>query len=151
MSQLLAIQDNQHTIPVCMPNSNSAGVDTPEQNNHDAGSELFQVASSGNVSVTQALLSVTGTQSYINYTDGLERTSLFKETRNGDIPIVSHLMVDHCSINLATVTGTTWLRSQKDTSQLCHRSLLHDVTLTLQRWMERHRSSLLQNMVTLLS
>jgi hypothetical protein len=83
MSQLLAIQDNQHTIPVCMTNSNSAGVDTPEQNNHDAGSEMFQVASSGNVSMTQALLSVTGTQSYINYTDGLGRTSFFKTTRTG--------------------------------------------------------------------
>jgi hypothetical protein len=60
MSQLLAIQDNQHAIPVCMPNSNGAGADTPEQNSHDAGSELFQTASSGNVWMTQAFLSVCG-------------------------------------------------------------------------------------------
>jgi hypothetical protein len=32
MSQLLAIQDNQHTIPECMPNANVAGDDTPKQN-----------------------------------------------------------------------------------------------------------------------
>jgi ankyrin repeat protein len=107
MSQLLAIQDNQHTIPVCMPNSNGAGADTPEQNSHDAGSELFQTASSGNVWMTQAFLSVTGAQSYINYTDGLGRTSLFKAANNGHIPIVAHLMATCCIINLVTATGTT--------------------------------------------
>jgi len=107
MSQLLAIQDNQHTIPECMPNSNGAGAVTPEQNSHDAGSELFQAASSGNVSMTQALLSATGAQSYIDYTDGLGRTSLFKAASNGHIPIVAHLMAARCSINLATATGAT--------------------------------------------
>jgi ankyrin repeat protein len=107
MSQLLAIQDNQHTIPECMPNSNGAGADTPEQNSHDDGSELFQAASSGNVSMTQALLSATGAQSYIDYTDGLGHTSLFKAVSNGHIPIVPHLMVTRCSINLPTATGAT--------------------------------------------
>jgi ankyrin repeat protein len=107
MSQLLVIQDNQLTIPVCMPHSNGAGADTPEQNSHDAGSELFQAASSGNVSMTQVLLSATGAQSYINYTDGLGRTSLFKAVSNRHIPIVAHLMVTRCSINLVTATGAT--------------------------------------------
>jgi hypothetical protein len=41
MSQLLSIQDNQPTIPVCMPNSNGTGVDTVQQNINDAGSELL--------------------------------------------------------------------------------------------------------------
>ena len=107
MSQLHVIRDNQHTIPVCLPNSNGAGADTPEQNSHDAGSELFQAASSGNVSMAQALLSATGAQSYINYTDGHGRTSLFKAACNGHVPIVAHLMAARCSINLATATGTT--------------------------------------------
>jgi ankyrin repeat protein len=107
MSQLHAIRDNQHTIPVCLPNLNGAGADTPEQNSHDAGSELFQAASSGNVSMTEALLSATGTQSYINYTDGHGRTSFFKAAFNGHVPIVAHLMVARCSINLATATGST--------------------------------------------
>jgi hypothetical protein len=158
MSQLLVIQDNQHTIPVCMPNSNGAGTDTPEQNMHDTGSELFEVASSGNVSMSPALLSVTGTQSYINYTDGLGRTSLFKSASNGNIPTVAHLMVSHCSIHDVTSTlqwltdrNRSWLRSEKDTPILCHISLLHVVRSTLHRWMERRHSSLLQNMVTFLS
>jgi hypothetical protein len=107
MSQLLAIQDKQHTILVCMSNSNGAGADTLEQNSHDAGSDLFQAASSGNVSMVQALLSATGAQSYINYTDGHGRTSLFKAACNGHITIVVHLMAARCSINLATVTGST--------------------------------------------
>ncbi len=75
MSQLHVIRDNQHTIPVCLPNSNGAGADAPAQNSHNAGSELFQTVSSVNVSMTQALLSATGAQSYINYTDGHGRTS----------------------------------------------------------------------------
>ncbi len=104
---LINIRHNQHTIPVCLPNSNGAGSDTPEQNRHDAGSELFQVSSSGNVSMTQALLSATGAQSYINYTDGHGHTSLFKTTYNGHVPIVSHLIVSRCNINLATTTGST--------------------------------------------
>ena len=86
-----------------------AGADTPEQNSHDAGSELFQAASSGNVSMTQALLSATGAQSYINYTDGHGRTSLFIAACNGHVPIVTHLMTARCSINLATATGSTQL------------------------------------------
>jgi ankyrin repeat protein len=90
-----------------MPNSNGAGADTPEQNSHDAGFELFQAASSGNVSMAQALLSVTCAQSYINYTDGHGRTSLFKAACNGHIPIVAHLMAARCSINLATATRST--------------------------------------------
>jgi ankyrin repeat protein len=107
MSELLVIQDNQHTIPVCMPNSNGAGADTPEQNSHDGGSELLQATSSGNVSMTQALLSPMGPHSYITYTDGLGRTSLFKAASNGNIPIVAHLMSARCSIILATTTGAT--------------------------------------------
>ena len=50
MTKLLAIQDNQ-----AMLNTNGAGVDTAEQNSHDAGS-----ASSGNVLMARALLSATG-------------------------------------------------------------------------------------------
>jgi ankyrin repeat protein len=107
MSQLLTIQDNQHTIPVCMSNSNDTGADTLEQNSHDAGSELFQAASTDNVSMTQAFLSATGAQSYINYTDGHRHTSLFKTVCNGHIPIVTHLMEARCSFNLDTATGST--------------------------------------------
>jgi hypothetical protein len=68
MFQLLAIQDNQPTIPDNQPmlNSNGAGADTAEQNSHDAGSELFQAASSGNALMAQALLSATSAQTYIN-------------------------------------------------------------------------------------
>jgi hypothetical protein len=98
MSQLLAIQDNQHTIPECMPNLNGVGTDTPEQNSHDAGSELFQAASSGNVSMTQALLSVTDSQSYINYTDGLQP----KRTRTDDDAGDAHDLLaefDNCDLS----------------------------------------------------
>ena len=49
ISPFLAIPDNQAML-----------------NSHDAGSELFQAASSGNVLMVQALLSATGAQTYIN-------------------------------------------------------------------------------------
>ena len=42
MAALLATQDNQ-----AMLNTNGAGADTAKQDSHDAGSELFQSASSG--------------------------------------------------------------------------------------------------------
>jgi hypothetical protein len=105
MSQLLAIQDNQPTIPVCMPDSNGTGADDAQQNSHDAGSELFQAASSGNVLMAQALLSATGAQSCINYTDGHGCTCLFKAACNVHVPIVVHLMAAHCNVDLARTDG----------------------------------------------
>ena len=106
MSQLHVIRDNRHTIPVCLPNSNGAGADTPEQNSHDAGSELFQAASSGNVSMAQALLSATGTQSYINYTDGHGHASLLVATKQGHTVIVSQLITARCDVNLRCGYGS---------------------------------------------
>jgi hypothetical protein len=72
------VLDNQ-----AMLNTNGAGAVTAEQNSYDADSELFQVACSGNALIVQPLLSATGAQSHINYTDGDGCTSLFKAVFNG--------------------------------------------------------------------
>jgi len=102
MTKLLAIQDNH-----AMLNTNGAGVDTAEQNSHDTDSELFQATCSGNTLIAQPLLSATGAQSYINYTDGDGCTPLFKTACNGHAPVVAQLIVARCSINLATTKGLT--------------------------------------------
>jgi hypothetical protein len=78
---------------------------------------LLQASSSGNVSMIQSLLSVTGAQSYIKYTDGLGRTSLFKTVSNGHIPIVDHLMEARCIINLADREGHAAIVSQLITAR----------------------------------
>jgi ankyrin repeat protein len=88
-----------------MLNSNGAGADTAEQNNHDAGSELFQDASGGNVLMTQVLLSATGAQTYINLATTKGWTPLFITAKKGHSAIVAELIVAGSNIDIPTTTS----------------------------------------------
>jgi hypothetical protein len=116
MTQLLAIQDNQ-----AMLSTNGAG--------------------GGNALIAQPLLSATGAQSYINYTDGDGCTPLFKAACNGHAPVVAQLIVSRCSINLATTKGLTPLGcGQRGAHFCCVTAHYRAAMSTLRRRMERHLS-----------
>ena len=72
MAKLFAIDEIKVDV------TQMANSDTAEQNCHDPDSELHQATSHGNALIAKSLVSMTGAQSYINYTDGDGCTPHFK-------------------------------------------------------------------------
>ena len=101
MAKLFAIDEIKVDV------TQMANSDTAEQNCHDPDFELHQATSHGNALIAKSLVSMTGAQSYINYTDGDGCTPLFKAACNGHANIVTQLISARFSINFVTTKGWT--------------------------------------------
>jgi ankyrin repeat protein len=85
MAKILAIQDNHAMIVT----------------RNDAGSDLFEAACINDTTMVQTLLSASGAQSYINYTDVDGRTPIFQAASKGYTSIVSQLIAARSNVHLA--------------------------------------------------
>jgi ankyrin repeat protein len=89
MAKIFAIQDNHAMIVT----------------RNDAGSTLFEAASINDTKMVRMLLSASGAQSYINYTDVDGRTPIFQAASKGHTFIVSQLIAAHSNVHLAKTTN----------------------------------------------